>query len=37
MDSANILPLALIGIGGYLTWFAVHYWARGGWPTAPVR
>lgn len=35
--SAPIVPLALLGIGLYLTWFGVHYWARGGWPTAPVK
>lgn len=35
--SAPILPLAILGIGMYLAWFGIHYWARGGWPTAPVK
>lgn len=37
MDENKLIPLILLGIGGYLTWFAIHYWARGGWPTTPVK
>lgn len=43
VGDAPILPVAMIGIGGYLMWFAVHYWkgrrADGGvlWPTDPIK
>lgn len=37
MDENKLIPIALVGIGGYLLWFAIHYWARGGWPTTPVK
>lgn len=38
MADAPIIPLALIGIGGYLSWFAVRYWATDvEWPTDPVK
>lgn len=35
--SAPVVPLAMIGAGIYLIWFGIHYWARGGWPTTPVK
>jgi len=35
-----IVPLVLIGFGGYLMWFALHYWRGQGaavWPSYPVK
>ena len=37
VGSAPVIPLVIIGTGIYLTWFSIHYWKRGGWPTAPVK
>jgi hypothetical protein len=37
VGDAPVIPLLLLGIGGYLAWFGVHYFGRGGWPTAPVK
>ena len=37
VGSAPVVPLAMLGIGGYLAWWAIHYWKQGGWPTTPVR
>jgi len=35
---APIIPLTLIIIGAYLTWFGVHYWSSDTkWPTDPVK
>ena len=35
---APIVPLGLIIIGAYLTWFGVHYWSSDTkWPTDPVK
>jgi hypothetical protein len=35
---APVIPLLLIGIGGYLTWFGVHYWRQDlRWPSDPVK
>jgi cell wall-associated NlpC family hydrolase len=35
---APIIPLGLIIIGAYLTWFGVHYWSSDTkWPTDPVK
>ena len=36
--SAPVIPILLIGIGGYLAWFGVHYW-RGDlkWPSDPIK
>ena len=36
---APVLPLLLLGIGGYLAWFGVHYWRdkTTAWPTDPVK
>jgi hypothetical protein len=35
-----IVPLLLVGFGGYLMWFAIHYWRGTGaavWPSYPVK
>src|SRR6185437_10264376 len=35
---APVIPVVLIGVGGYLAWFAVHYWGSDTrWPTDPVK
>jgi cell wall-associated NlpC family hydrolase len=35
---APVLPLILLGTGGYLVWFAIHYWRRDiRWPSDPVK
>ena len=36
--TAPIIPILLIGIGGYLAWFGVHYWRQDlKWPSDPIR
>jgi hypothetical protein len=36
--SAPVIPLLLIGIGGYLAWFGIHYWRSDlRWPSDPVK
>jgi len=36
--SAPVIPLLLIGIGGYLAWFGIHYWRSDlKWPSDPVK
>lgn len=36
--NAPVFPLLLIGIGGYLAWFGIHYWRSDTrWPTDPVK
>src|SRR5215469_117279 len=36
--SAPVIPLLLIGIGGYLAWFGVHYWRSDlRWPSDPIK
>jgi len=38
LGEAPIIPILLILIGGYLTWFGVHYWRRDiTWPSDPVK
>lgn len=38
VGSAPVIPVALIGIGLYLTWFAIHYWdSDTRWPSDPVK
>ena len=35
---APVIPVALIGIGVYLAWFAIHYWGSDTkYPTDPVK
>lgn len=36
--SAPVFPLLLMGIGGYLMWFGIHYWRSDiKWPSDPVK
>lgn len=38
LGRAPIIPVLLIGIGGYLTWFGVHYWRQDvKWPSDPIK
>jgi hypothetical protein len=39
VGDAPIIPILLIGIGGYIAWFAIHYWADPAviWPSDPVK
>jgi hypothetical protein len=35
-----VVPLLLVGLGGYLVWFGVHYWRGQGdlvWPSTPIK
>jgi cell wall-associated NlpC family hydrolase len=36
---APLIPVALVMLGGYLTWFGVHYWrdVRTKWPSDPIK
>lgn len=39
-EAPVIIPIVLIGLGGYLVWFAVHYWRGTGdlvWPSTPIK
>lgn len=38
VGSAPVIPLIMMGIGGYLAWFGIHYWRRDvKWPSDPVK
>lgn len=38
VGSAPVIPVLILGIGAYLTWFGVHYWdSDTKWPTDPVK
>lgn len=38
LGSAPLIPVVLIGIGGYLAWFGIHYWdSETKWPTDPLK
>lgn len=38
MGRAPVIPVILIGVGGYLAWFGIHYWRRDvKWPSDPVK
>ena len=38
VGNAPVIPLVLVGIGGYLAWFGVHYFKTDvKWPTDPVK
>lgn len=39
VGDAPVLPLLLLGIGGYLMWYGVHYWRSSNtrWPSDPVK
>lgn len=35
---APVIPIVMLGIGLYLSWFAVHYWGSDtAWPSTPVK
>ena len=35
---APVVPVLLLGVGAYLTWFGVHYWrSNTTWPSDPVK
>ena len=35
---APVVPILILITGGYLTWFAIHYWRSDtAWPTDPVK
>jgi hypothetical protein len=39
-EAPVIIPVLMVGLGGYLVWFAVHYWRAQGelvWPSTPVK
>ena len=38
-DVGQVVPLFMIGIGLYLSWFGVHYWRDSSvkWPTDPIK
>lgn len=36
--SAPVIPLLLLGLGGYFLWFGVHYWRQDvRWPSDPIK
>jgi hypothetical protein len=39
VGGAPIIPLLMVGIGGYIAWFAIHYWADPSviWPSDPIK
>lgn len=38
VGDAPVIPVAMIVLGGYLCWFAIHYWASDtAWPSDPVK
>ena len=40
VGDAPVIPLLMIGFGGYLMWFAVKYWRGTGqavWPSYPIK
>jgi hypothetical protein len=38
VGQAPIVPIIVLGIGAYLTWFGIHYWRSDTtWPTDPVK
>jgi hypothetical protein len=33
-----LVPVVILGLGGYLAWYAVHYWGSDSkWPSDPVK
>jgi cell wall-associated NlpC family hydrolase len=37
-EQSPFLPVALLALGGYLTWFGVHYWRSDvKWPSDPIK
>jgi hypothetical protein len=38
LGRAPVIPLAMLLIGGYLGWFAIHYWGTDvKWPSDPIK
>src|ERR1043165_9985000 len=38
IGTAPVLPVMIMGMGAYLTWFGVHYWRSDtAWPSDPVK
>ena len=38
IGTAPVLPVMIMGLGAYLTWFGVHYWRSDtAWPTDPLK
>lgn len=38
LGDAPVIPVALMSLGAYLCWFAIHYWASDTkWPTDPLK
>jgi cell wall-associated NlpC family hydrolase len=38
VGSAPVLPVMVMGLGAYLTWFGVHYWRSDTpWPSDPIK
>lgn len=38
IGTAPVVPVMIMGLGAYLTWFAVHYWRSDtAWPSDPVK
>lgn len=38
IGDAPVMPLVILGIGGYLTWFGIHYWRSDvKYPTTPIK
>jgi hypothetical protein len=34
---APVAAVALLGVGGWLCFYAIHWWNQGGWPTTPLK
>jgi hypothetical protein len=39
LGNAPVIPIIIIGIGAYITWFAIHYWSSSTviYPTSPLK
>ena len=38
IGTAPVMPVMIMGVGAYLTWFGVHYWrSNTTWPSDPVK
>ena len=38
VGEAPVLPVLILALGGYLTWFGIHYWRSDTrWPTDPLK
>jgi Lysozyme like domain len=34
---APVAAVVLLGVGGWLCFYAIHWWNQGGWPTTPIK